>query len=297
MIKDSPLAGKSPESGKRLRPVEAANSEAAAAGLDAYSLLEGHAELPVYNDLWGTNVFITGGGSGIGAYLVAAFMLQGAHVGFVSLTERVAHQLCERVAAQCDDRAPDFFPCDIRDIDALHACMENFQARHGAINVLINNAARDTRHDIENFSVEEWDDALNTNLRPHFFTAQQAAGAMRSAGGGSIINVGSNCALLGLAGYPAYVASKAAIHGLTRALARELGPFGVRVNSLIPGWVMTERQRALWVDEESLKQCLDAQALKSTLSGIDIAQAALYLGSKASSMMTGQALVVDGGRA
>ena len=264
---------------------------------DAHDLLEQDVDLAVYKDLQGVNVFITGGGSGIGAYLVAAFSLQGANVGFVSLNDKTAHSLCDRVAARCKGRQPHYYPCDIRDIVALKHSIDSFQAQFGAIGVLINNAARDTRHDVETYTVEEWDDALNTNLRPHFFTTQSVAGWMRCSGGGSIINVGSNCSLLGLAGYPAYVASKAAIHGLTRALARELGSAGIRVNSLIPGWVMTERQRLLWVNEESLQACIDAQSLKSTISGIDIAQAALFLGSRASSMMTGQALVVDGGRA
>jgi NAD(P)-dependent dehydrogenase (short-subunit alcohol dehydrogenase family) len=120
---------------------------------------------------------------------------------------------------------------------------------------------------------------------------------MRKQGRGSIINVGSNSAILGLSGYPAYVASKAAIQGLTRALARELGPDGIRVNSLIPGWVMTERQKQLWVTPEALQACMDQQSLKATISGVDVAQAALFLASNASSMITGQSLIVDGGRA
>jgi NAD(P)-dependent dehydrogenase (short-subunit alcohol dehydrogenase family) len=134
------------------------------------------------------------------------------------------------------------------------------------------------------------------NLRPHFFTAQAARQGMKSSGGGSIINMGSNSSLLGLAGYPAYVAAKAGIVGLTKALARELGTSNIRVNALLPGWVMTERQRDLWVTPEALQECLSQQCLKSTLSGVDVAQAALFLASNASAMISGQALVVDGGR-
>lgn len=278
---------------------DTANKTSQAFYEDARSLLEegNDDSLPRYKDLSGANIFITGGGSGIGAYFVAALSIQGANVGFVSLSADNANNLCDRVAARCDGRRPIYYPCDIRDIPALKQCMDDFQDCYGAIDVLINNAARDTRHDVRSYSVDEWDDALNTNLRPHFFTAQFVVEQMRKQGRGSIINVGSNSAILGLSGYPAYVASKAAIQGLTRALARELGPDGIRVNSLIPGWVMTERQKQLWVTPEALQACMDQQSLKATISGVDVARAALFLASNASSMITGQSLIVDGGRA
>ncbi|MEX0300527.1 MAG: SDR family NAD(P)-dependent oxidoreductase [Kordiimonas sp.] len=250
---------------------------------------------PAYKDLAGCNVFITGGGSGIGAYFVAAFAMQGAQVGFVSLSEDPAHALCDNVEEVTGIR-PKFYPCDIRDVTKLKDSVEAFQNSHGAIKVIVNNAARDTRHDITSYDVAEWDDAMNTNLRPHYFSIQAAIEGMRNLGGGSIINVGSNSANLGLAGYPAYVASKAGIVGLTKALARELGPDNIRVNALIPGWVMTERQKKLWVTPEALQECLDQQSLKKTISGEDVAQSALFLASTASSMITGQSLNIDGGR-
>ncbi|MGS2722662.1 SDR family NAD(P)-dependent oxidoreductase [Porticoccus sp. GXU_MW_L64] len=250
---------------------------------------------PEYKDLAGAGVFITGGGSGIGAAMVAAFALQGAKVGFVSLPQDPASRLCDEIEQATGNR-PQFYPCDIRDIDSLKAIMEDFQSSVGPIKVLINNAARDTRHDVGSYNTDQWDDAMNTNLRPHYFSAQFAVEGMRGSGGGSIINLGSNSAVLGLSGYPAYVASKAGIVGLTKALARELGPDNIRVNCLIPGWVMTERQRELWVTPEALQECLDQQSLKTTIACEDVAQSALFLGASASSVITGQSLIVDGGR-
>jgi len=167
----------------------------------------------------------------------------------------------------------------------------------GDIGVLVNNAARDDRHDLASLSAEAWDEAMNINLRPSFLTAQEILPQMRRRGGGAIINIGSNSALLGLAGYPAYVTAKAGLVGLTRALARELGPDGIRVNALIPGWVLTRRQTALWATSEAVATCLEQQALKRTITGEDIAHAALFLASNAAAMITGQSLVVDGGRA
>jgi len=249
----------------------------------------------IYKDLRGKVVFITGGGSGIGAYLTAAFAAQGAKVAFVSLTETIGEALCDGVERATGNR-PFFQSCDIRDIDALRACVSRTIQRFGNIGVLINNAARDDRHDLQSLTPKAWNDSIDTNLRPHYFSAQSAVPTMR-AQGGSIINVGSNSANLGLAGYPIYVTAKAGIVGLTRALARELGPSNIRVNALIPGWVMTERQKALWVTPESLAQCLAEQSLKEPVAGEDVADAALFLASAHSRMITGQSLIVDGGRA
>jgi NAD(P)-dependent dehydrogenase (short-subunit alcohol dehydrogenase family) len=165
------------------------------------------------------------------------------------------------------------------------------------VTVLINNVASDARHVVEHLSVEQWDHSIATNLRPYFLTAQAVLPGMAAAGGGSIINMGSNSANLGLAGYPAYVTAKAAIVGLTRALARELGGRRVRVNTLIPGWVMTARQRSVWVTPQALEQTLAEQCLKEPIQGEDIADAALFLASASARMITGQSLIVDGGRA
>ncbi len=250
---------------------------------------------PSFPDLKDSVVFITGGGSGIGANFVSAFAAQGAKVAFVSLTAATAEKVCDRVADAGYTR-PLFIPCDIRDVTALQAAIDQVRDQWGGINVLINNAARDNRHDLEGFSADDWDDSLNTNLRPHFFTSQAVAADMREAGGGSIVNVGSNSALLGLAGYSSYVAAKAGIIGLSKALARELGGDNIRVNTLIPGWVMTERQKELWATPEAVEECLEQQCLKRTISEEDVSNSALFLGSKASQMITGQSLVIDGGR-
>ncbi len=249
-----------------------------------------------YPDLDGRHVFITGGGSGIGAYFVHAFASQGAQVSFVSLHADAGEALCAAVAATGAPR-PVFTACDIRDAGALQGVIAARTAAAGPVSVLINNAARDQRHTVETLDVAGWDDLMATNLRPQFFAIQSVVTAMKAAGEGSILNVGSNSANLGLAGYPAYVTAKAAIAGLTKALARELGPHGIRVNALVPGWVMTAKQKALWVTPEGLAECLAQQSLKRTIDGEDVAEAALFLASRAAGMITGQALLVDGGRA
>lgn len=248
-----------------------------------------------YADLASSRVFITGGGSGIGAYLVHAFASVGADVGFVSLSPAGGKALADAIEAQ-QGRRPWFRACDIRDVAALQKAVGDFGEEFGAVDCLINNAARDDRHTIGDLSVEAWDDSMATNLRPHFFTAQSVVGGMRERGQGAIINVGSNSSYLGLSGYPAYVTAKAAIIGLTRSLARELGPDHIRVNALIPGWVVTERQKSLWMKPDAVQECIDAQSLKTLITGCDVAEAALFLASRASSMITGQALIIDGGR-
>ncbi|GAA0344108.1 SDR family oxidoreductase [Bowmanella denitrificans] len=248
-----------------------------------------------YSDLSNARVFITGGGSGIGAALVRAFIAQGAQVAFVDIQTQAAAALNAQLQADYSRQAY-FQSCDIRDISALQRCIENACAEMDGVDVLINNAASDNRHSLASLTPEQWDDSLNINLRPHLFATQAVASLMANQGRGSVINIGSNSALLGLTGYPAYVAAKSAILGLSKALARELGPSGIRVNSLIPGWVMTERQKQLWATPEAVAQCLEQQALKDCIEEKDIAEAALFLASQASRMLTGQALVVDGGR-
>lgn len=246
-----------------------------------------------YDDVADKSVFITGGGSGIGAYFVNAFAAQGANVGFVSLDADTGTRLAEAVHERHGKR-PFFSPVDIRDVASLQSALTQFAEQSGDPCVLINNAARDTRHSLAELTVEQWDDSFAINLRPFFFAAQTVA--ERMAPGSTIINIGSNSANLGLTGYPAYVTAKAAITGLTRSLARELGVRGIRVNGLVPGWVMTERQKALWVTPEALQECLDQQSLKEAITGEDIAEAALFLASRAARMITGQSLIVDGGR-
>jgi NAD(P)-dependent dehydrogenase (short-subunit alcohol dehydrogenase family) len=184
-----------------------------------------------FHDLAGRSVFITGGGSGIGAALTEGFLAQGARVAFVQRSDAsgFAAELGGRHGA-----APLFLPCDVTDVAALQGAMARAAEAHGPITVLVNNAADDARHPIEGYTVEEWDRAQAVNLRPHFFTAQAAAPAMRAAGGGAIVNFSSISYMMGAAGYLAYMSAKAAITGLTRGLARELGPDKIRVNALMP---------------------------------------------------------------
>lgn len=245
-----------------------------------------------FHDLAGQSVFITGGGSGIGASLTEGFLQQGAQVAFVQRSEP-SEFLAEM--EEKHGRRPLYLPCDVTDIEALRHAMATVAGAHGPITVLVNNAANDQRHPVEDYTVEEWDAAQAVNLRPHFFASQAAWPGMRAAGGGSIINFSSISYMLGAAGYLSYMSAKAGITGLTRGLAREFGPDGIRVNSVMPGWVLTDRQLDLWATPESLAAFLDRQCLKEHLHGSDIVGGVLFLASKTSRMMTGQALVIDGG--
>ena len=245
-----------------------------------------------FTDLKGASVFITGGGSGIGAALTEGFIQQGAKVAFVQRTD--AHAFCEHLEQKYGNR-PLFISCDIVDIEQLKNALDTTAVQHGPIKVLINNAAVDNRHQLSDYAVADWDQSINVNLRPHFFSAQVVAPSMKALGGGSIINFSSISYLMGNAGYPAYVAAKAAITGLTRGLARELGPDKIRVNALLPGWVMTERQKELWVTEADLAAHVERQCLKELLQPEDMVGATLFLASGASKMLTGQAIVVDAG--
>ena len=262
---------------------------------DAVFSEEGWKDLPVFKDLKDKTVFITGGASGIGAYFTAAFALQGANVSFVSLNDGPAEKLCASVEENTGKR-PHNIICNINDIALLEKSIKDVSERFGPIDILINNAARDTRHTISDFTIEDWDNSIATNLRPQFFSIKAVVDDMAKTGRGSIINLGSISANLGLEGYPAYVTAKAGIIGMTKSLARELGPKNIRVNALAPGWVLTERQKDLWVTEQDLKECLDSQSIKRPLSGWDMAAPALFLASSASAMMTGQELIIDGGR-
>lgn len=245
-----------------------------------------------YPELKGKSVFITGGGAGIGAALTEAFLAAGSRVAFVQRSD--AGSFVEEMARKFG-HAPLFLRCDVSDVASLQQAVAEASDINGPITVLVNNAANDARHDLARMTSESWDEAINVNLRPHFFTAQAIADGMRKAGGGSIINLSSIAYLMGNAGYPGYVAAKAGITGLTRALARELGPDNIRVNALLPGWVLTERQLKLWAKPEDLAAHLDRQCLKRHLAERDITGSALFLASDAAAMITGQALVVDGG--
>ncbi len=245
-----------------------------------------------FHDLAGKTVFITGGGAGIGASLTEGFLEQGANVAFVQRSS--ANDFTNKME-QKHGRKPLFMECDITDVEALKASIAQTRETFGIISVLVNNAANDSRHTTEDYTVEQFDQNIAVNLRPHFFTAQALVPDMKELGGGSIINFSSVSYMMGNAGYPVYATTKAAIMGLTRSLAREFGPFGIRANALMPGWVLTQRQLDLWATKEGLADHLDKQCLKEHLAPRDVVDAALFLASNTSRMMTAQAMVVDGG--
>jgi NAD(P)-dependent dehydrogenase (short-subunit alcohol dehydrogenase family) len=236
----------------------------------------------------------TGGDSGIGESLVEHFCRQGARVTFVDIAEGPSRQLAERIAAAGHGR-PDFIRCDLRDIEALRKAIDNAGKKHGPIRVLVNNAGNDDRHRTEDVTVGYWDERMQVNLRHQFFAAQAVRPGMRDAGGGSIVNFGSITWLVGDPDCPAYVTAKAAITGLTRALARELGPEKIRVNCVMPGWVMTERQVKLWLSPEGERQINERQCLSERLYSADIARMVLFLAADDSRMCTSQNFIVDGG--
>lgn len=264
--------------------------------MDAEELFNGEEseKLVRYPDLKGKRIFITGGGSGIGAYFVTAFALQGAKVGFLSLNPESANALCDRLAEYAQNR-PFYRACDIRNISALKTVLDEYAVEVGTIEVLLNNAARDDRACLQDLTEEQWDESININLKPYVFTAQHVVPDMENAGTGAIINISSNAPELGVAGFPAYIAAKAAISGMTKSLAHEVGYKGIRVNSILPGWCLTERQKRLWMTDEAVNHTLSRQAIKRMLTGTDLANAALFLASNASSMITGVNLNVDGG--
>jgi NAD(P)-dependent dehydrogenase (short-subunit alcohol dehydrogenase family) len=218
---------------------------------------------------------------------------QKALVGFVDIDEPASTRLLRDLEGT--GPPPRFIRCDVRDIDALRTAIGTVQAELGDIGVLVNNAARDDRHAIESVTVEYWDERVAVNLRHQFFATQAVIDQMKRRGGGSIINFGSISWMTASGGMPAYTTSKAAVHGLTRGFARDLGPYNIRANTITPGWVMTERQLALWVTPESEVQMDQAQCLRGRLKPEDIANMVLFLASDDARMITSQNFVVDAG--
>jgi galactose dehydrogenase len=247
---------------------------------------------PIFPDLKDTSVFITGGGSGIGAALTEGFLRQGARVAFVQRSDST--EFCDRMEAETGNR-PFYQSCDVIDTSELRDCIEAAAEAHGPITVLVNNAANDERHATLDVDESYWDWCIGINLRAYFFTAQAVIPMMQEAGGGAIINFSSISYMMGQAGFPVYTTANSGINGLTRSLAREFGRDRIRVNALAPGWVLTEKQKHLWVTPDSLREHLDRQCLKEEIQPHDIVGGVLFLASSASRMMTGQALVIDGG--
>lgn len=246
-----------------------------------------------YPSLENVPVVISGGASGIGAAMVRAFAAQGARVGFIDIAAELGEALSAELTGQ--GASVRFTHCDVTDIHAYRAAIVGFAAAHGDALVLINNAAHDERHDFFEVTPEEWDGRMATNLKHAFFASQAVAPGMIKAGLGSILNLGSISWMIMVPRLSLYETAKAATHGLTRSLARDLGRHGIRVNTLVPGWVMTERQLANWVDAEAEKLMDASQALPGRVCPDDIAAMALFLAAEDSRMISAQHFVVDGG--
>lgn len=246
-----------------------------------------------YPSLVDKRVFITGGGSGIGAGLVEAFTAQGASVAFVDIAAAESEALVARLSPGAR-HAPRFDRCDLKDIDALHAVMASVEAERGAIDVLINNAASDDRHAIDDVTPGYWDERMATNLRHQFFAAQAVIPGMKRAGGGVILNFGSISWHLALGELILYQTAKAAIEGLTRSLARDLGRDNIRCNTIVPGNVQTPRQEK-WYTPEGEAEIVAAQCLDGRIQPSDVAAMAMFLASDDARMCTGHAYFVDAG--
>ncbi len=248
----------------------------------------------VYRDLENRSVFVSGGATGIGAAIVTLFARQGSAVTFVDIDEEAGVALVERVADDCGNR-PAFVACDVTHCEALKVAVESAARPDGTLSVLVNNAARDLRVPAGDVTPEIWDDLVAVNLKHQFFAAQAARPLMAKAGGGSIINFGSIAPWIAVPDLAVYSSCKAAAFGLTRSLARDFGVDGIRVNSLLPGAILTERQRRDWISEEDRIAIHGRQCLKRDMVEEDVAEMVLFLASDASRGCTGQEFRVDGG--
>lgn len=249
--------------------------------------MSGYATYPSLRD---RRVLVTGGASGIGREFVEQFAAQGSRVGFIDLNEAAAAEVLRA------SPGAQFAAADLRDIPALRAAIATLaDGLGGAFTVLVNNAARDDRHPFAEVTPEYWDERMATNLRHQFFCAQALAPGMVAAGGGSIVNMSSNSFLLASGGMPAYTAAKSGVIGLTRGLARDLGPQHVRVNTVLPGWIMTQRQLDLWVTPEGEERRRRGQCIPDALHADDVARMVLWLAADDSRLVTAREFVVDGG--
>ena len=247
------------------------------------------ATFATYPSLKGKTVLITGGASGIGFELVRGFAAQGANVGFVDLHESNSQALSDTAVNITHEI------CDLTNIEALQAALTKLASRLGPAAVLVNNAANDDRHNWQDVTPAYWDERLQTNLRHQFFAIQCVAPGMIAAGGGSIINMGSNSWHETGGGFPAYATSKAAVHGLTRTMARDLGQHRIRVNTVVPGWIMTDRQKDLWATPEALESQRQRQCLPDLIKPIYVARMVIFLASDDAFMCSANNYMVEGG--
>ncbi len=246
-----------------------------------------------YPSLRDTVVYVTGGAAGIGMEIVRAFVGQGAHVGFIDLDADGGAKLADELSGGASKIH--FEICDLRDIDALKVAVGNLEDAIGPAGVLVNNAARDDRHPWTEVTPEYYDERIATNLRHMFFATQAVAPAMIAAGKGSIINMGSNSWWEKSGGMPVYTTAKAAVHGMTRSFAKDLGPHRIRVNTVVPGWVMTERQKQLWATPEKLEAHRQNQCLPDLIDPVYLARMVLFLASDDAAMCTANNYMVEAG--
>ena len=247
----------------------------------------------VHPSLDGAIVYVTGGASGIGEEIVRGFAAQGSQVGFVDIDAERGMALAEELSQS--GTTIQFQACDLRDIEALKQAFAALQEALGPATVLVNNAARDDRHGWEDVTPEYYDERLATNIRHMFFATQAVAPGMIAAGRGSIINMGSNSWWESTGGMPAYTTAKAAVHGMTRSFARDLGPHRIRVNTVVPGWIMTERQKALWATPEALERHRQNQCLPDLIEPVYVARMVLFLASDDAAMCTANNYMVEAG--
>lgn len=246
-----------------------------------------------YPSLAGRAVLITGGATGIGASFVEHFARQGARVAFLDIDDAGAQALIDELRDV--EHAPVYLRCDVTNLDALLETIAQARERIGRIAVLVNNAANDVRHSFGSTTTADFERNIAVNLRHQYFATQAVVEDMRALGGGSVICLGSTGWMIKNAGYPMYAMAKSAVHGLVNGLARELGRDRIRINALVPGWVITEKQKRLWLDEEGEAQIARAQCLPGHLKPEDLARMALFLAADDSRMCTGQDFIVDGG--
>ena len=247
----------------------------------------------VYPSLRDRAVVVTGGASGIGEQIVEHFVAQGARVAFLDIQDEAASQLVDRLKSP--GSSPLYLHCDVTDTAALTAAIDHVAAQFQTIDVLINNAGNDTRHSVEEVTPEYWDRSIAINLKQQFFATQAVIPVMKRAGRGSIVNLSSISWLIPGTGLPVYIASKAGVVGLTRTLAHELGPHNIRVNAVLPGAILTERQRRLWFTDAYIAKVLENQALKRMITPEEVARLILFLAADDSSAITNQSYIVDGG--
>jgi len=245
----------------------------------------------VYPSLNNKVVVVTGGGSGIGESITRSFIKQGAKVAFLDFNEKDSIKLIKDL--NTDNLHFEF--CDLRDIEQLKNSIKKISSKFGPIQILVNNAARDDRHSLQSVTSEYFDERIATNLKHQLFASQAVVSDMEKNGGGAIINMGSTSWMIGQGEMPCYTTAKSAIQGLTRGLARDLGPKNIRVNCVVPGWIMTERQVDMWLTPESEKELMDRQCIKRKLFPKDIARFVLFMASDEASACSNQSFVVDGG--